>query len=124
MKITGTVVDIDDNTPLDGAIIATTYDSTLSDDTGYFELETDELDSPVVIMRTGYRTITIAPEDTSIRENFESGIDTVTWSTIPMTDEGQELVEVEIIADRPPKKSSSWLGLLVLAAGIIGSTKD
>jgi len=119
MKVTGRIVDIDDGLPLDGAIIATIHDSTLSNEDGSFELITDEIDSPVVIMRTGYQTIELMPEQTSMRESFESGYNVVTWSTIPMTDDPSQILgDVSITGH-----NREWIGWLVLAAGIVGSAK-
>jgi hypothetical protein len=128
ISFTGRLVDADTGAGLDGAIVSTLHDQTVTNENGYFDLRTDSLDTGWMIRFIGYESQFFEAFDTpaNIDELTNNGNLPIDVGTLKMVRdyEATTFPEVNIVADRPAKKNNNWLWLLIIgAAAVIASDK-
>lgn len=122
ISFTGRLVDADTGAGLDGAIVSTLHDQTVTDENGFFDLRTDSLDTGWMIRQIGYESQFFQAFDTPenidlLTDNGNIPLDVGTLQMV-RDDAATTFGEVNIVADRP-KRNNNWLWLLIVGAAIV-----
>lgn len=123
VSFTGRLVDADTGAGLDGAIVSTLHDQTVTDNNGFFDLRTDSLDTGWMIRQIGYESQFFEAFDTPenidlLTDNGNLPLDVGTLEMV-RDDAATTFAEVNIVADRPTKKNNNWWWLLIVGAAIV-----
>lgn len=120
---TGRLIDADTGSGLDGAIVSTLHDQTVTDGNGNFALRTDSLDTGWMIRQIGYESQFFQAFDTPenidlLTDNGNIPLDVGTLEMV-RDEAATTFADVNIVADRPKKKSNNWLWLLIVGAAVV-----